>query len=227
MENQEEEVTVVDLPSPPARSDDQDISDAAATRLLRVIAFALVACVLVVGAVAVTRWILAPSRAEPLEAVDIGFLQDMIDHHEQAVLIATTYLDRNSDGGAAPYASEVPMFQGFELERMDTWLLDVGLSRGAPDRVAMTWMNMGTSVAEMPGMQTPERIAELAAASGPDADRLFFEIMSEHHLGGAHMADFAAAYANNGDIREFAKKMAYNQRIEVVEYDLAVKRLGL
>jgi len=82
-------------------------------------------------------------------------------------------------------------------------------------------------VAEMPGMQTPERIAELAAASGPDADRLFFEIMSEHHLGGAHMADFAAAYANNGDIREFAKKMAYNQRIEVVEYDLAVKRLGL
>ena len=221
------ESTLSQDPSSTAPSDGHDISDAAAARLLRVIAFTIAACVVIIGGIAVTRWILAPSREEALEAVDIGFLQDMIDHHEQAIVIANTYLANNSEGDAAPYAREVPMFQGFELERMDKWLSEAGLSRGAPNRVAMTWMGMGTPVSMMPGMQTPERIAELGAARGREADRLFFEIMSEHHNGGVHMADFAAAYANKGDIREFAKKVSYNQRIEVVEYDLAVKRLGL
>ncbi len=230
MVRQAKAVAMSQAPPPSTSSDGDvasDISDATVARLLRVVASVLVLCVVIIVGVAGTRWILAPSREEPLEAVDVGFLQDMIDHHEQAIVIANTYLANNADGGAAPYAREVPIFQGFELERMDKWLSEALLSRGAPNRVAMTWMSMGTPVSEMPGMQTPERIAELGAATGREADRLFFEIMSEHHSGGAHMADFAGAYANKGHIREFAEKMAYNQRIEVVEYDLAVKRLGL
>jgi len=101
------------------------------------------------------------------------------------------------------------------------------MARGAPDRQAMAWMGMPTDVARMPGMQDPARMSQLAAATGADADRLFFEMMSEHHLGGAHMADAAAEGARRSDIREFAEKMSYNQRIEVVEYDQAVERLGL
>jgi uncharacterized protein (DUF305 family) len=88
-------------------------------------------------------------------------------------------------------------------------------------------MGEPTPIAEMPGMQTPERIAELAAARGSAADALFFEIMSDHHLGSVHMADFAAANADTELIRTFAGKVSYNQQIEVVEYDRAVERLNL
>ena len=40
------------------------------------------------------------------------------------------------------------------------------------------------------------------------------------------MADAAATGANRSKIREFATAMSRNQRIEVVEYDQAIERLG-
>ena len=91
----------------------------------------------------------------------------------------------------------------------------------------MVWMDEPTPVAEMRGMQTPERLQELADASGTEADRLFFEIMTDHHLGGVHMADHAAANGAREEITEFAESVSRNQRIEVIEYNLAVERLGL
>jgi len=203
------------------------VSDEQLARLLRVVVGAVLLVVAVLAGVAGLRWVAAADDDVPLGVVDIGFLQDMIDHHDQALLIANTYLGRNPVGGAAPYASEVLLFQGRDLARMEAWLTDAGLARGDAGRMAMAWMGGGVAVGSMPGMQTAARIGELAAASGADADRLFFELMSDHHLGGVHMAQYAAENAQRAEIREFAGKMAYNQQIEVVEYSQAVERLGL
>lgn len=211
----------------PSGATDEGLSDAQLARLLRLVLAAVAAvAVCLVGVVAV-RWVFDAGETDDLGVVDIGFLQDMIDHHEQALLIANTYLERNPDGDAAPFASEVILFQGRDLRRMEGWLADDGWSRGDRGRTAMAWMGMGVPVASMPGMQTAERIDELAAATEREADRLFFEIMSDHHLGGVHMAEYAAANAQRSEIREFAGKTAYNQQIEVVEYTQAMRRLGL
>jgi uncharacterized protein (DUF305 family) len=208
--------------------DTPTVSDADTERILRWFVVGLAVAVVAVGFFALARWATAADKDDPpLGAVDIGFLQDMLDHHDQALLIAQTYLDNNPTGDARPYASEVIMFQTIEIGRMEGWLADEGLGRGAPNRQAMTWMNEPTPIREMPGMQTTDRIAELAAASGPDSDALFFEIMSAHHLGSVHMADFAASGADTELIRTFAAKVSYNQQIEVVEYDRAVERLNL
>jgi uncharacterized protein (DUF305 family) len=203
------------------------ISDVALRRIL--IAMGVVGAVAVAAVlfIAAARGALADNDPEPYGNADIGFLQDMIDHHQQALLISNTYLAGNPDGDAAPYAREVIMFQEREIERMDAWLADAGVTRGTPDRNAMAWMGMPTPVAAMPGMQDPANIEQLATATGAAADIMFFEMMSDHHLGGAHMADAAASGAGRSDIRLFAEKMSYNQRIEVVEYDQAMKRLGL
>ena len=206
---------------------DDVISDAVTRRILVGVAAVMGAAVVAVLFAAAARWATADDRVEPFGNADIGFLQDMIDHHQQALLISNTYLAANPDGDAAPYAREVILFQERDIARMDAWLADAGMTRGTPDRQAMAWMGMPTAVAHMPGMQDPARIEALAAATGADADRLFFEIMSEHHLGGAHMAEAAASGARRSEIREFAEKMSYNQRIEIVEYDQAVERLGL
>jgi len=203
------------------------ISDAAMRRILLGMGVVFAVAVLAVLFGAAARWATTDDTVEPFGNADIGFLQDMIDHHQQALLISNTYLDNNPDGDAAAYAREVIMFQEFEIARMDDWLEQAGVSRGTPDRAAMAWMGMPTDVASMPGMQDSATIGELADATGAAADRLFFEIMSDHHIGGAHMADAAAASAKRSDIRTFAEKMAYNQRIETVEYSQAVERLGL
>ncbi len=207
--------------------DEQTLSDEVLRRILIGMAVAVIAIVAVVVFVAGARWAATDTSEEPYGNADIGFLQDMIDHHEQALVISQIYLDNNPDGAARPYAREVILFQERDIERMEAWLDEAGVERGGPGRTAMGWMGMPVAVEQMPGMQSPNRLAELEAANGPQADRLFFDIMSDHHLGGVHMADGAASRARRAEIREFASKMADNQRIEVVEYDQAIRRLGL
>ena len=211
------------------RIDDETLSDDAAQRLLRLVLVVLVTAIVTGLFAAAAIWALGgdDEPPAPMNAVDIGFLQDMLDHHDQALLISNLYLDDNADGDAAPYAREVIMFQERDIGWMEDWLAEEGHSRGEVDRTAMVWMDEPTPVAEMRGMQSPERLQELADAGGTEADRLFFEIMTDHHLGGVHMADHAAANGARQDIIDFAESVSRNQRIEVIEYDLAVERLGL
>ena len=208
---------------------DDSLSDESVQRLLRLVLIVLVTAVVTGLFAAAAIWALGADDepSAPMNAVDVGFLQDMLDHHDQALLISNLYLDDNSDGDAAPYAREVIMFQERDIGWMEDWLAEDGYARGEADRVAMVWMDEPTPVAEMRGMQTPERLQELADASGTEADRLFFEIMTDHHLGGVHRADHAAANGAREEIIEFAESVSRNQRIEVIEYNLAVERLGL
>ena len=169
----------------------------------------------------------ADAGPRDLSAVDVGFLQDMIDHHTQAIAMSERYLSSNRRGGAASYAAEVIPFQRLEITMMDKWLTRGGFARGANDRQAMGWMGMSTSVATMPGMQTQDTVDAFTAAVGPVADRLFFDVMSDHHRGGVHMAERAAAHGKNSWVKKFAANMARNQQQEIVEYSQAIKRLRL
>jgi uncharacterized protein (DUF305 family) len=208
---------------------DESMSDDAAERLLRLVLIVLATAVVTGLFAAAAIWALGADDEPPtpMSAVDVGFLQDMLDHHDQALLISNLYLDDQPQGDAAPYAREVIMFQTRDIGWMEDWLAEEGYSRGAPDRTAMEWMAEPTPLAEMPGMQTPERLQELADATGAEQDRLWFEIMSDHHFGGVHMGDHAAANGSREEIIEFAESVARNQRIEVVEYQRAMERLGL
>jgi uncharacterized protein (DUF305 family) len=208
---------------------DESLSDAAADRLLRVVLVVLATAVVTGLFAAAAIWALGgdDEPPAPMNAVDVGFLQDMLDHHDQALLISNLYLDDQPQGDAAPYAREVIMFQTRDIGWMEGWLAEEGYSRGAPDRTAMEWMGEPTPVAEMPGMQTPERLQELADATGAEQDRLWFEIMTDHHFGGVHMGDHAAANGAREEIITFAESVSRNQRIEVVEYQRAMERLGL
>ena len=110
---------------------------------------------------------------------------------------------------------------------MDQLLTEQGKDRGTLDRRAMTWMSMSTAVSDMPGMATKAELDALQSASGREVDRLFLALMREHHLGGVHMASFAAREGQNKRVRELAAQMARNQQIEVAEYDHTAQRLGL
>ncbi|MGA7757347.1 MAG: DUF305 domain-containing protein [Ilumatobacteraceae bacterium] len=213
-----------------AESDvEQSVSDETTERLLKGVLITISA-VIVLGLFAgAAIWALQGDEEPPvpMNAVDVGFLQDMLDHHEQALLISNLYLDNQPDGPASPYANEVIMFQTRDMGWMRDWLAEEGYEPGAPDRTAMEWMGEPVPVAEMPGMQTPERLQQLADANGTEADLLWFELMTDHHLGGVHMGDHAAANGAREEIVEFAESVSRNQRIEVVEYEGAMRRLGL
>jgi uncharacterized protein (DUF305 family) len=164
----------------------------------------------------------------PSSAVDVGFLQDMSDHHDQAVQIATAELAHGRDPQAKEFAREVLLFQRWELGVMHAYLEE----RGAvptdfdPQRTTMAWMGMPTPLDRMPGMASEQQLEQLNAAQGTESDKQFLRLMMDHHLGGAHMGDYAAQNAADPKIRELAERMAKNQRVEVNEYQLLLDKLN-
>jgi len=178
----------------------------------------LVAVALIAGMVG---WLIADTRSEPATSdVDVGFLHDMRDHHDQAVQMGYMYLALpDTDPALRTVARSIISGQSIDIGRMIQLLRSMNAPEASETNEAMAWMGMPTPVDQMPGMATEAEIEELAASSGAAADQLFVELMSEHHRGGIHMAEVAAADAANEDVRSMAAAMAASQAEEIGELE--------
>jgi uncharacterized protein (DUF305 family) len=159
--------------------------------------------------------------------VDVGFLQDMRAHHDQAVSLAFTYLEKpaeEQDQVLRSMAKTIIADQQFENGYMVGLLLDMGADPANETDQAMAWMDQPVPLERMPGIATDAQVDELQAATGPEADALFVELMTAHHEGGIHMAEFAAEHAHRADVRGLAERMAVNQRGEIVDLRNALAR---
>jgi uncharacterized protein (DUF305 family) len=179
-----------------------------------------------VGSVGYFVGVRTTDPAASFNEVDIGFLQDMIDHHDQAVVLSLLELANGEDQSARDFAQETIIFQRWEIGVMDRLLEEADSGRGDVPRDVMAWMDMTMPLSEMPGMATEAEIDALAEARGAEADRLFLELMREHHEGGAHMAEYAAEYGQNERVRALARRIAEYQAVEVREYTMLMERLG-
>jgi uncharacterized protein (DUF305 family) len=182
-----------------------------------------VACLLV-GAFGGLWWERSRPTGPGEGSVDVGFLRDMIYHHEQAVQMASITLADTDDPLVASMAKDILVWQRYEIGVMTAWLGDWGLDTGELDRTAMAWMNAPVPLAVMPGIQEPDRMEALRDASGDGRDRLFLDMMIEHHAGGVHMAEYASEHADWAKVRDFAGVLARNQQGESAEYRLALDR---
>lgn len=162
----------------------------------------------------------------PSEA-DVGFLRDMITHHEQAVIIAKEV--SRYDGMPQvieSFAEEVLVFQRYEMGAMAATLRSWGEPQLA-DGPAMAWMGQPVDPDEMPGLATEDELKRLASAQGDERAALFLALMSRHHLGGVQMAEAGAERVKDDYVRGLALGMARQQRAEISEYSAARTRLGL
>ncbi len=160
-------------------------------------------------------------------AVDVGFLQDMRAHHDQAVSMSFIYLEKpiaEQDPVLRSMAKTIIADQQFENGYMVGLLLDIGADPANETGQAMGWMDAAVPVDRMPGMATADQLAQLQAAAGPAADQLFAELMIAHHEGGIHMAEEAATRAGRADVRLLAERMATNQRGEIIDLRDALAR---
>lgn len=161
------------------------------------------------------------------ETADVGYLQDMISHHEQALEMSLLELSRSREPGVQVFAREILQFQSYEVGLMEARLREWGYLRENRSDSAMAWMGMATPVADMPGLATEDQMSRLRDAQGTEADRLFLELMATHHRGGADMGLAAAERASDEWVAELAARQARNQIIEINELILASDRLGL
>lgn len=167
------------------------------------------------------------SDRDPLSSTDVGFMQDMSAHHTQAVQMSIMLLGKAGiDPALESYAMEILVGQRYEIGLMNATLDRFGHPT-EQGRTAMAWMDDPVPADEMPGLATDAQMADLRDAQGKDAEVLWIALMSKHHLGGIHMADFAARHGHDRTTRNMAKAMVNTQRGEVQDLNRTRIRLGL
>jgi uncharacterized protein (DUF305 family) len=169
-------------------------------------------------------YVIGNNRALPdPNDTDVGFLQDMRYHHEQAVTMGLIFVTRpDTMPGLRTIAREIVVGQELEIGRMVQLLRDFGESEINETDVAMTWMGDPTPLDRMPGLAAQGDLEALNAASGADADELFVRLMVAHHQGGLHMAEHAADHAGTTEVRRLAASMVIGQTNEIEEMQTLV-----
>ncbi|MFZ4986482.1 MAG: DUF305 domain-containing protein [Blastocatellia bacterium] len=171
-----------------------------------------------------TRILPRSTRAKlaPLTAADIGFMQGMIVHHQQAVEMTALIEKRTTNREVRSLGARISHSQADEIAFMKRWLVSRGqpVADPAGDKHAH---HHGTSPsapgsALMPGMLSPAQMDELAQASGVEFDRLFLVGMIQHHGGALSMVRDLFAVGGAGqdaEIFNFATDVDSSQRAEI------------
>ena len=155
---------------------------------------------------------------------DVGFLQDMRIHHEQALTMSLIYLQTQPTSSVLQsIAYEIIMSQGTEIGRMVQLLRDFNEAETNETDQAMVWMGDPTPLEDMPGLATDEQMKQLQQSRGSAADKLFARLMIAHHKGGVHMAEHAAMHGTNDEVRLMAEAMVKAQTGEIADLE---KQLG-
>jgi uncharacterized protein (DUF305 family) len=160
----------------------------------------------------------AQGAATP-SAVDVGFCQDMVVHHEQAVFMSQLVRAHTADVRVAALAA------GIEDEQ----LLDIGAMRGyltlwkapaLPSGPPMAWMisdrnHLMPVATNMPGLASAADLDALSSAKGKAMDVMFLRLMLRHHEGGLSMLNQAASRGAIPAIRGLASRLAFGQSQEI------------
>ena len=161
------------------------------------------------------------------DSADVGFLQDMIVHHKQAVTMSFRTSGAATDPTVRSFAKEIIALQEYEIGLMEGWLGRWGHPRESSGTTSMAWAGMSHPKMFMPGMASEQDLETLDLATGRDVDDRFLRMMIDHHSGGVAMAEAYLQRGDDGKIRELAERIVKNQRTEISEMNYARQRLGL
>ena len=155
----------------------------------------------------------------PYNQADVAFMQGMIPHHAQALVMSRMAKTHGAREDVRILCERIIVAQSDEITFMRNWLRDRGQVVPAAD--ATHHKHMMNGVAHdmlMPGMLTPEELAALDKARGPEWDRLFLLGMIKHHGGALTMVDelFEAYGALQDDeMFKFASDVHADQTTEI------------
>ena len=182
-------------------------------------------------------------------AADVQFMQGMISHHAQAITMAGWAPSHGASDNVRVLCARIAVSQRDEIHSMQRWLGDrhemvpdstghmagmAGMpgmgeaqpSPGQPTSRAAPAASTSRGAALMPGMLTPDQMAELDRARGPDFDKLFLVYMIQHHEGALTMVKQlmeTQGAAQDEVVFKFASDVNADQTAEI---DRMAKMLG-
>lgn len=173
----------------------------------------------VVGAGSSAAIAAADAAARQFAPADVEFMQGMIPHHAQAVIMARWAVTHGARADVRILCERIAVAQGDEIRLMRNWLAE--RKQDVPDSMSTKHvMKMGGMTHEMlmPGMLSDEQMAALDAARGSQFDRLFLVGMIGHHEGAIAMVRelFSHGDAGHDDtVFKFATDVEADQSAEL------------
>jgi uncharacterized protein (DUF305 family) len=143
---------------------------------------------------------------------DVKFMQGMIHHHAQAIDMVKLLETRTQSDDMKRFALRIQLSQDDEIKMMRRWLEVRG------QEIPGEHAHHLPGAPLMPGMLTPEEMSRLAAAKGPEFDRLFLEGMIKHHGGAITMVQQlfnTPGAGQDSEIYAFASDVDADQRMEI------------
>ena len=145
---------------------------------------------------------------------DAMFVQMMIPHHEQAIVLAE--MAENSTSGASPevtsLAGQIKSAQGSEVELMKSFLTQWDVPVVEPGSMDHSSMDHGS---KMKGMLSVEELAKLSSLSGKVFDKEWMLAMIAHHEGAIEMARTVEQSGKNLEVQDLAKTIISSQQVEI------------
>ncbi|MDA7849730.1 DUF305 domain-containing protein [Porticoccaceae bacterium] len=146
-------------------------------------------------------------------SADVHFMQGMILHHHQALLMSRLASDRTNNENVLDLAGRIDVSQDDEITLMQDWLKE--RSEMVPDPTDHHSRHMGHG---MVGMATEEQMTNLADSKSIDFDELFLGLMITHHDGAIKMVKELRdqpGSAYDPLLNEFVSDVANDQAVEI------------
>jgi len=144
---------------------------------------------------------------------DVDFMQDMIIHHHQALLMAILAAPSTNNQAILDLAGRIDVSQADEINFMQGWLQEREEQVLDP-----TAEHSEHTHHNMMGMATPEQMAQLAESKSTDFDRLFLQLMITHHDGAIKMVEELREQPGSTYdplLNEFASDVTNDQAVEI------------
>ena len=157
---------------------------------------------------------------------DVGFMQGMIAHHAQALAITRLVPTRTTATDLRLLAERIAVSQRDEIRLMSDWLR--ARSQPVPDT---THLAMGHVDPEhqMPGMLSADQMRALETTRGEPFERLFLDLMIQHHRGALIMVQQLLARpggAQDPETFRFASDVDADQRAEIARMERMLAARG-
>jgi uncharacterized protein (DUF305 family) len=163
-------------------------------------------------------------------AADVRFVNGMIGHHAQAVVMARLAPTHGASRAVRTLAARIINAQQDEIALMQQWLRD---RRQPVPEFQVTGTTIVVSGAghavHAPGMLSDAQLAELDRGRGPEFDRLFLTFMIQHHRGAVAMVHELLATdgaAQDGAIFKFASDIRVDQSTEIARMERMLAALS-
>ncbi|GLY19689.1 lipoprotein [Kineosporia sp. NBRC 101677] len=157
------------------------------------------------------------AQAEPsFNSADIDFAKGMIPHHVQAVEMADMASEKAINPKVKELAAQIMTAQGPEIETLSgllsSWGEPVPSSEDSESMDGMDHEAAGHS-----GMMMSEQMDELEAADGAEFERLWVDMMVEHHEGAVAMSEAQVRDGSSAEAKQLAQTIADTQTEEIAE----------